>query len=121
MNILIVDDEELIRRSLKRVFEASGHQVTEAVDGAQGLNFWRQYQPDLVVLDVLMPGLTGPQVLSEFGPRGSTKVILMSAYTGEYNLDLARKAGADLFIPKPFQNVFEVAKIAEGLFARESD
>lgn len=115
LKVLLVDDEELIRRSLRRVFEIAHHKVIEAADGVSGLSLWRKEQPDLVILDVLMPGLTGPQVLKEVGQQNKSKVILVSAYTGEYNLKKAKDVGADLFIPKPFQNIFEIVKLAEGL------
>jgi len=115
LKVLIVDDESLIRRSLRRVFEARGHTVIEAEDGQRGLQLWREHAPDTVILDVLMPGLTGPQVLSEMRPISSAKVLLISAYTGEYDAKKAKEMGADLFIPKPFQNIFEVVESAEKL------
>jgi CheY-like chemotaxis protein len=82
-------------------------------DGKQGLQAWRKERPDLVFLDVLMPGLTGPQVLNEIEEsiRSGCKVILISAYTGEYNLDSAKSLGADHFIPKPFEDVFAIVKL----------
>lgn len=110
--ILIVDDEDLIRRSLRRVFESAKYSVHEAQDGVQGLELWKKVKPDLVILDVLMPGLTGPQVLSQISPDLKCKVILISAYTGEYDLKKAQDVGADIFIPKPFQNIFEMLEIA---------
>lgn len=116
MKILVVDDEPLVRRSLARVAGSRAHTVLEAADGEEGLKIWRSENPDLVFLDVLMPGLTGPQVLKEIQPS-SAKVILISAYTGEYNVDTAKNLGADLFIPKPFQDIFKVIEIAERLFA----
>ncbi|MEQ1665966.1 MAG: response regulator [Bdellovibrionales bacterium] len=118
MKVLIVDDEELIRRSLRRVFEMAKHQVFEADAGVEGLKVWRAEEPDVVILDVLMPGLTGPQVIQEMGGATLSKVILMSAYTGEYNLERAKHVGADLFIPKPFQNIFDIVKIAEQLVSK---
>ncbi len=119
MKILIVDDESLVRRSLRRVFEMTKHHVLEAEDGQKGLEIWRQESPDIVILDVLMPGLTGPQVLKEIGRDHTAKVILISAYTGEYNLIKARDVGADLFISKPFENVFEIVKMAEALIQKD--
>lgn len=108
--ILIIDDEPLVRRSLKRALEAAGYLVSEAPDGKQGLSLWLQERPDLVFLDILMPGLTGPQVLSEIAEdiRQNCKVILISAYSGEYSLDSAKGLGADHFIPKPFENIFGI-------------
>ncbi len=122
MKVLIIDDESLIRRSLRRAFESHGFKVYEAVDGDQGLRVWREVAPDVVLLDVLMPGYTGPQVLNQIqqiSGRGGAKVILISAYTGEYNLNKAHDLGADLFLPKPFQDVFDVVRKAQNLLEAE--
>lgn len=115
MKVLIVDDEPLVRRSLRRVFEAAEFIVIEAEDGETGLALWRKENPNLVILDVLMPGLTGPQVLKEIGVGYNAKVILISAYTGEYDLNKAQIMGADLFISKPFQNIFDIVRVAKSL------
>lgn len=115
MKILIVDDEPLVRKSLSRACRARKHDVVEAADGTEGLSKWRAEKPDLVFLDVLMPGLSGPELLREIekdpvlnAKSERTKVILMSAYSGEHNV----VTGADRFIAKPFEDVFAV--IAEG-------
>lgn len=115
MKVLIVDDEALVRRSLSRAFASKGHEVAEAPDGAMGLELWRSLKPDLIFLDVLMPGLSGPEVIREIGPDRSGKVILMSAFAGEHNVETAQQIGADLFIPKPFDDIFQILKMAEGL------
>ncbi len=130
MKILIVDDEPLVRKSLGRAFRAKGHEVIEAVDGAEGLKIWLDLRlkaaaPELVLLDVLMPGLSGPELLNEIRPHlredkvaghpWKGRVILMSAYSGEHNVTTAQQLGADLFVPKPFDDVFAFVKTAEGL------
>lgn len=122
MKILIVDDEPLVRKSLSRACLAKGHRVVEAGDGTEGLAAWREQGPDLVFLDVLMPGLSGPQLLDEIGGTEARKsvVILMSAYSGEHNMETAQAMGAALFIPKPFDNIFDVVAKAEALFAERS-
>ena len=111
--ILIIDDEPLVRRSLRRALESKGFQIFEAADGKLGLQAWQNELPDLVFLDILMPGLTGPQVLSEISVsiREKCKVILISAYSGEYSLDSAKSLGADHFIPKPFEDIFGIVRI----------
>lgn len=115
MKILIVDDEALVRRSLSRALKSKGHEVLEAVDGNEGLKLWQTTQPDLVFLDVLMPGLTGPQVLKEIGAKKTGRVVLISAFSGEHNMETAVQMGADLFVPKPFEDIFAVVKMAEDL------
>ena len=117
MKVLIVDDEALVRRSLSRAFLSQGHQVAEAADGTKGLEMWRSLAPDLVFLDVLMPGLSSPEVIREMGSDRVGKVILMSAFAGEHNIETAQQIGADLFIPKPFDDIFDVLKMAEELLS----
>ena len=108
MRVLIIDDEPLVRRSLERVFQKNSHPVETAANGIDGLKKWKEFKPDLVLLDVLMPGLTGPEVLQRVDRPLSTKVILMSAFTGDSELSRAKDLGADLFLPKPFDDIFEV-------------
>jgi CheY-like chemotaxis protein len=122
MKILVVDDEALVRRSLKRALEKRGHKVEEAADGKQALEMWPTVAPDLVFLDVLMPRLSGPDLLKSLGAkeRATAKIVLMSAFTGEYDLEKAKSLGADLFIPKPFEDVFAIAKMGEDLVAIKS-
>lgn len=115
MKVLVVDDESIVRRALRRALEMRGHEVIEASDGEAGLEKWKEVDPDLVYLDVLMPKLTGPQVLESFGPRRRSKVVLISAFTGEYNLARAKDVGADLFLAKPFSDIFAVVTAGEEL------
>jgi CheY-like chemotaxis protein len=123
VKILIVDDEPLVRKSLGRACRARGHEVVEAADGIEGLSVWKSALPHLVFLDVLMPGLSGPELLKEISKEIANdpasgvraKVILMSAYSGEHNVATAQQMGADLFIPKPFEDVFAVVARAEEL------
>lgn len=119
MKVLVIDDEPLVRLSLRRALQKIGHTVEEAEDGQSGLDKWRVFQPDLVFLDVLMPRLSGPDLLRALAKsgRGTAKVVLMSAFTGEYDLEKAKSLGADLFIPKPFEDVFAVLKQGEGLIS----
>lgn len=114
MKVLVVDDEPLVRRSLRRAAELRHHQVEEAENGLEGLQKWREGMPDLVFIDVLMPKMSGPEVLAQARLEGfTTKVILISAYSGEFDpKDLAK---ADLFIAKPFDDIFEIIQRGEGL------
>lgn len=119
MKVLIVDDEPLVRHSLRRALHKGGHIVEEAEDGQSGLEKWITFKPELVFLDVLMPRLSGPDLLralSQSNNKGFAKVILMSAFTGEYDLEKAKALGAHLFISKPFEDIFAVVKLGEDLF-----
>jgi two-component system, response regulator PdtaR len=115
MKILIVDDEPLIRLSLSRAFQSKGHSVHVAEDGIEGEKKWTELNPEVVILDVLMPGLTGPQLIERVKNRTPSKIVLISAFAGDYNIDSVKKLGADLFIAKPFDDIFEVVKRVEEL------
>ncbi len=116
MKILIIDDEPLVRRSLERVFQSHQHEVQCAENGIEGLKRWLEFHPDLIFLDVLMPGLTGPEVLRNFELESvkksllskKAKVILMSAFTGDKQMTDPKGLGADLFMAKPFESIFDV-------------
>lgn len=114
MKVLIIDDEAIIRRALTRVFEKRGHEVIQAEGGVLGLKLWKEGKPDLVLLDVLMPDLNGPQVLEKISEQESSAyVVLMSAFTGDFDSKKAQSYGAHEFISKPFGNVFEMASRME--------
>ncbi|HPI40346.1 MAG TPA: response regulator [Pseudobdellovibrionaceae bacterium] len=112
MKVLIIDDEPLIRRSLLRAFKSKGYDVFEAENGFQGIDLWRKEKPDLVYLDILMPGMTGFMVLEKLGSARTGKVVLISAYSEE---DKEKEGLADLFIKKPFEDIFQVVQQGEGL------
>lgn len=115
MRVLIVDDELLVRRSLQRVCAKRGHEVQEAEDGEQGLKMWTSWKPELVFLDVLMPKLGGLEVLRKLEDRRGAAVILMSAYTGGIDMSRELSEQVDLFMPKPFHDIFNVIDRAEEL------
>lgn len=115
MKVLIIDDDVLVRRSLMRAFKAKGHEVITAEDGDVGIEEWKKYLPDIVFLDVLMPQKTGPQVLKEMGSDIQCYVFLMSAYSGEDHIETVENLGANQFLPKPFEDIFKVVELAEGV------
>lgn len=111
MRVLIIDDEVLVRKSLERAFRARGHEILLAENGDEGLALWQRERPEVVLIDVLMPGLTGPQVLAAVDPalRDATTVALMSAFSGaQRDLGKEHSAQVDAFIPKPFEDIFSV-------------
>lgn len=117
MKVLIVDDEPLIRRSLEKAFQNQGHEVRLAADGTEGLEVWRAWSPAIAVVDILMPGLTGPELIAATGPHQETLVALISAFSGDYDAQAIRELGADLFIEKPFEDIQNV--VVQLLHAQE--
>ena len=121
MKVLIVDDETIMLRALTRAFESRGHNVTWAGTGGEGLDLWLKSEPDIVLIDVIMPELTGPQVIEEYrkatGKEPRAKIILMTAHSSVSSHKEALSLGANEFVKKPFENVFELVQQAEKMVA----
>lgn len=121
MRFLVIDDEPLVRRSLSRALSARGHDTFEAVDGHDGLKQWELTEPDAVFVDVLMPGLSGPDVVRRVlkNQKDRPVIALISAFSGEDSEKLALECGADCFIAKPFDDIFVVVdQVASMVFER---
>ena len=101
--VLIVDDSALTRRSLRQILETAGCEVLEAENGLEALERYFLDKPDVVMLDLVMRGMYGLDVLHkirELDPRA--RVIVVSADIQTSSQDLAGEAGAAAFINKPF-------------------
>lgn len=114
--ILVVDDEPHIRRILTALLGMEGFQVKLARDGDQGLTVWATGHFDLVILDLVMPGASGLEVLSRIRSdpeRGSTPVIILTAKGQDTDREAALAGGADDFLTKPFSPKKLVVRIRE--------
>jgi DNA-binding response OmpR family regulator len=103
--ILVVDDDDDIRSLLRATIERGTHRVIEAVDGEEALGLIARALPDLVLLDVHMPGLDGTDVcrrLKAGAAPGAVKVLLLTAATQAADRQRGLEAGADGYITKPF-------------------
>lgn len=103
--ILVVDDEEDLGRILKFALMAAGHEVVLAMDGAEGLRMAREDDPDLILLDLMLPKIDGYKVcrMLKFDERyKQIPIVILSARTQEVDKQMARETGADLFITKPY-------------------
>ena len=102
--ILIIDDEALIRALLRFSLEAAGYEVTEAANGRQGLDLYRERPTDLIITDIAMPELNGLDLILELTRQFlHAKVIAISGVGGEQNvLDVAKLLGARWTFQKPF-------------------
>lgn len=110
--ILLVDDEESILATLKMFLDLSGFQVIMASNGLEALEQIIQYEPDLVVLDVLMPQLNGRETLRLLRQQGHLiPVILLTQVTGTAQRIMAIEEGADDYLNKPFDPQELVARI----------
>ena len=100
--VLIVDDESKIREILRHSLEQDGYEVAEAADGDTALRVAREIAPDLVVLDVMMPGIDGIEVLRVLRSESDVPVILLTARTEEVDKLVGLSVGADDYVTKPF-------------------
>lgn len=102
-HILVADDEELVRTSLRRMLEESGYTVDEAQDGESALSALAQREPDVLVLDVAMPGLDGVNVVKQLRARGSTLPVVLCSGTLEFAADRGLPpAMVQSMLAKPF-------------------
>jgi type II secretory ATPase GspE/PulE/Tfp pilus assembly ATPase PilB-like protein/CheY-like chemotaxis protein len=106
IKVLLVDDEDQLRRVMRDLLEREGYGIAEARDGPQALDQVDQYNPDIIVLDLNLPTLDGYSVLSELRSRPSTRdipVIVLTAKGDEDNEVRVFELGADDFLTKPFR------------------
>jgi CheY-like chemotaxis protein len=103
--VLVVDDEAVIRQLIVINLELEGFEVHEAVDGLDALAKARELDPDVVTLDVMMPGLDGITAARRLRSDPATsraRIVLISARTRPADLDRGSDAGADAYVTKPF-------------------
>ncbi|MCS7198109.1 MAG: response regulator transcription factor [Candidatus Bipolaricaulota bacterium] len=102
MKILVVDDDPDITGLLKHFLQAKGHSVYTALHGAQALELFSKEPPDLVILDVILPGMDGWTVLQEIRKRSQVPVLMLTGKDAPADRVKGLLAGADDYIAKPF-------------------
>ena len=120
--VLVADDDEDILQLVSFRLERAGYTVVTAADGAQALAAARQHQPDLAVLDVMMPGLNGYEVTRQLRADPATAaipVILLTARVQEADVSRGFEAGADDYLRKPFSPQ-ELRSRVQAILARRS-
>ena len=100
--ILIIDDDANICELLKLYFENEGYSVKVAHDGVEGLNVFKIYEPDLVLLDIMLPKKDGWQVCREIREMSGKPIIMETAKSDVFDKVLGLELGADDFVVKPF-------------------
>lgn len=120
--VLVIDDESIVGVILRYAFEARGHQIVVAEDGRSGIELARSERPDAIVLDLMMPGLTGYEVLDELRDVPRTEqvpVLVLTAVTMARDRQRCLSGGADAVITKPF-DPGDVADAVDGLLSGAS-
>ena len=101
-NILVVDDEVKIRELIKKYAQFEGHRIYEAADGLAALAMCRQYEFDIIIMDIMMPELDGFSACREIRKSNDTPIIMLSARGEEYDKINGFELGIDDYVVKPF-------------------
>lgn len=109
--ILVIDDDPQIRRSLQFNLEAHGYTVIQTATGTQALESHQSLAPDVVLLDLIMPGLDGVETTRLLRERSSVPIIILSAVSAESKKIEALEMGADDYVTKPFSTAELLARI----------
>jgi len=100
--VLVVDDDRTVREVVVSYLRAAGHTVTEAGDGEAALTAVQRHQADLVVLDLMLPGLGGLEVCARLRESSDVPVIMLTALGSETDRLVGLRLGADDYVTKPF-------------------
>jgi len=115
--ILVVDDETTLRETLAEALEADGCRVVAAVDGREALEKFRSEQPDLVLLDLMLPELSGVEVCRIIRAESGVPIVMLTARDSEVDKVVGLELGADDYVTKPF-SLRELSARIRALFRR---
>ena len=110
-SILVVDDDPGISEMVAILLESEGFSATTCANGAQVMPLFRSQHPDLVLLDVMLPGLDGVSVCKQLRAESDVPIIMMSAKTDSVDVIAGLEAGADDYVTKPFENSVLLARV----------
>ncbi|GEL76350.1 response regulator YycF [Tenuibacillus multivorans] len=119
--ILVVDDEEPIADILKYNLQNEGYEVVCAYDGHEAVEMTKQEEPDLILLDIMLPGKDGMEVCREIRKDYYMPIIMLTAKDSEIDTVLGLELGADDYVTKPFSNREVVARVKANLRRIESE
>src|SRR5215211_3431622 len=113
--ILVIDDEPAITNLVTAYLKTEGYEVYTAADGTAGLKAARAFKPDLIILDVMLPGMDGIELLSRLRRESEVYVIMLTARTEETDKIVGLSVGADDYVTKPFSPRELVARVKAAL------
>lgn len=113
--VLAADDEVELLDSLELFLRRENIEMKKAIDGIEAMALFEKYQPDMVLLDVMMPGLDGFQVLEKIREKSKIPAIMMTARSEDYDKILGLSLGADDYIVKPYNPLEVVARVKAAL------
>ena len=110
-SVLVVEDEQSLREPLVYILQREGFDVLEAVDGPSALLQWQNNSPDLILLDLMRPGMSGVDVCREIRTRSSVPIIMVTAKDSEVDKVVGLEIGADDYVVKPYSTRELLARI----------
>ncbi|WP_124054135.1 MtrAB system response regulator MtrA [Arcanobacterium ihumii] len=119
--ILVVDDDPGISEMVAILLESEGYDVTVCANGLNVLPLFRAERPELVLLDVMLPGLDGVSVCRQLREESDVPIIMMSAKTDSVDVIAGLEAGADDYVTKPFDNSILLARVKARLRRQEPE
>ena len=111
ISILVVDDDEKIRRALKSILSSRKYDVVMAQDGEQAIDLAIDHTPDMIILDLSLPGLSGVEVCQELRSWYTGPILVLSVHNSEQDKVKALDCGADDYLTKPFSTAELLARI----------
>jgi len=111
IKLLVIDDDSNISEMLSLHLESEGYEVKTAQDGVEGMNFFKMYEPDLVLLDIMLPRKDGWQVCREIREISNKPIIMITAKSETFDKVLGLELGADDFLVKPIDIKELIARI----------
>lgn len=109
--ILVVDDDPAINEMLTIVLEAEGFQTSSVTDGAEAVGAFQSFDPDLILLDLMLPGVNGIDICREIRKQSAVPIVMLTAKTDTVDVVLGLESGADDYITKPFKPKELIARI----------
>lgn len=110
-SVLVVEDEQSLREPLVYILQREGFDVLEAVDGPSALVQWQNNSPDLILLDLMLPGMSGVDVCREIRTRSNVPIIMVTAKDSEVDKVVGLEIGADDYVVKPYSTRELLARI----------
>jgi len=114
-SILVIDDEPQIRRVLRSTLSFRGYEISEASTGEEGVELARKLKPDLILLDVNLPGISGIEACREIRHSSDAPIIMLTVRNSERDKVVALDAGADDYVTKPFSIEELLARVRASL------
>jgi len=110
-SVLVVEDEQSLREPLVYILQREGFEVLEAADGPSALIEWQNGSPDLILLDLMLPGMSGVDVCREIRTRSNVPIIMVTAKDSEVDKVVGLEIGADDYVVKPYSTRELLARI----------